>query len=320
MGAVAILPPRPAALDPLSDGKILGLIQRMYAPDATTDEFNVFIGLCRSLGLDPRRKQVYHFVYNKNRPDKRKVAIVVGIDGFRASAARTGDYRPDEDEPGFEFDPEAKSPTTNPTGLVKATVRVWKHSHGQWHRVTASAYWDEYAPLKDQWADDPETGKGRKTGKQTLDTSGNWGRMPRVMLAKVAEALALRKAWPEDLSGVHAEEEMERTHVLASDLAEQAETQERQARLGGPGIFIDWLDGSPVEKVAVGKVFDRVAAFVKTVEDRPDADTSLIADWRQQNRAALGEYWAHSKSDALAMRDELDAVAARLTARGRASA
>ncbi|WP_142112080.1 recombinase RecT [Bosea sp. AK1] len=46
-----------------------------------------------------------------------------------------------------------------------------------------------------------------------LDTSGQWGKMPRLMLAKVAEALALRKAWPDDFSNVYAAEEVDRSRA-----------------------------------------------------------------------------------------------------------
>ena len=130
------------------------------------------------------------------------MSIIVAIDGFRAIADRTGAYRPDEDEPTYEIDPAAKSPDVNPVGLVKATVRVWKHAHGEWHKVTASAYWDEYAPIRQsadeyRWEDTGETwadsGKPKKRKvpigetRAKLDTSGNWGKMPRLMLAKVAD-------------------------------------------------------------------------------------------------------------------------------------
>jgi phage recombination protein Bet len=137
----------------------LALIRKTVAADTNQDEFELFVHTARHLRLDPLRRQIYAFVYNKDKPAKRKMSIITGIDGFRTIAERTGNYRPDEDEPTIEVDAAAKSPA-NPSGIVKATVRVFKHSHGAWHKVTASAYWEEYAPLKEGWTDTVQVQNG----------------------------------------------------------------------------------------------------------------------------------------------------------------
>ena len=77
----------------------LALVRRTVAADTNDDEFNVFINYCRTLGLNPLRRQIYALVYNKADPKKRKMSIIVAIDGFRSVAARSGNYRPDDDEP-----------------------------------------------------------------------------------------------------------------------------------------------------------------------------------------------------------------------------
>lgn len=314
MSNVAIIP-RGTSVQPVQAfdfaPRELSLIRRTVAADCNNDEFDLFISYAKALRLDPRRRQIYAFVYNKNKPDKRKMSIIVGIDGFRTIADRTGCYRPDEDEPRFEVDPDLKGPN-NPAGLVKATVSAFKFSHDGWHRVTASAHWDEYAPLKDEWRDNPETGRGEKTGKQTLDTTGNWGRMPRLMLAKVAEALALRKAWPDDFANVYSAEEMDRAAVLdlsPSEAVEADEVQSRLERIGGAnGILFSWDDANaPLESVPLGKIADRCLEFIR----RNEGEGSALQLWRDRNRVGLQEFWARAKGDALAMKTALEAAIAK---------
>lgn len=302
-----IVPLRSAPAASTYDGKALALIRRTVASDCNEDEFSMFIYMARSLGLDPLRRQIYAFVFSKNDPAKRRMSIITGIDGFRAIAERTGNYRPDEDEPAYEMDPAAKGPL-NPAGIVKATVRVWKFSHGDWHKVTASAWWDEYVPLKDEWAEDEKTGRRQKTGRQTLDTSGNWGKMPRLMLAKVAEALALRKAWPDDFSNVYAAEEVDRAkaaEMSPAELADHGETTARLARIGGPSLTVDWLKtNEPLEAVPVGAFADRAMAFISANSEEP----SHVLMWHQRNRIALQQFWAHEPGDALEIKREIERV------------
>lgn len=159
-------------------GQQLQLIRRTIANDCNDAEFDLFMAAARSAGLDPFRKQISPLVFNKNKPDKRRMSIITTIDGLRVIAARSGRYRPDEDEPEFTFDPEEKGPT-NPLGLVKAKVRIFIDDKP----VTGVAYWSEFAPISEEWKEG-EDGRRRPTGKMILDTGGNWGRMPRVMLAK----------------------------------------------------------------------------------------------------------------------------------------
>jgi phage recombination protein Bet len=282
----------------------LALIRRTVAADTTDDEFNLFIAYCTSLKLDPRRRQIYALVYNKDKPEKRKMSIIVAIDGFRAIAARSGCYRPDEDEPRFEIDPEQKGPT-NPLGLVKAVVKVWQFAHGDWHPVSAVAYWDEYAPIKEEWAVN-ESGRRAPTGKKAPD--GKWATMPRLMLSKVAEALALRKAWPDDFSGVYSEEEVDRSKVIdltPSEAAAEGAKQERLERIGGGNrILIDWLDNKPLDAVPVGSIADRVCEFIKAHADEP----SQILMFQDRNRVGLKEFWAAHPGDALELRKRFEAA------------
>lgn len=294
-----------AAVPATYDAKSLALIQRTVAADCNDDEFSLFIHMARSLNLDPLRRQIYALVFSKNDPKKRRMSIITAIDGFRAIADRTGNYRPDEEEPTYEIDPSEKS-DTNPLGLIKATVRVYKHSHGAWHKVTASAYWAEYAPIKEEWAED-ETGRRRPTGKQVLDTSGNWGRMPRLMLAKVAEALALRKAWPDDFANVYATEELDRARVIdvtPSELAAQGEMERRQERIGGPAISVSWDESQPLDRVPVGQFADRVMAFIREHHEEP----STIIAWKNRNRVTLREFWAAAPSDSHEVKKALEKV------------
>jgi len=305
MGALTTLRPTEATYAPSA----LALIKRTVASDCNDDEFSMFIHMARSLHLDPLRRQIYAFVFSKDNPAKRRMSIITGIDGFRAIAERTGNYRPDEDEPTYEIDDALKS-QNNPAGIVKATVRVWKYSHGGWHKVTAAAYWDEYAPLKEEWAYDEARGKKQPTGKFSLDTSGNWPKMPRVMIAKCAEALALRKAWPDDFSNVYAAEEIDRARVLdatPAELAAQGEVDARMERIGGPALTVDWLvEHAPLDRVPVGQFADRAMAFLREHAEEP----SQILMWREKNRHTLKEYWAHAKGDALELNKQIERITA----------
>jgi phage recombination protein Bet len=285
--------------------KDLALIRRTVAKDTNDDEFNLFIHTARHLGLDPLRRQIYAFVFSKDDAKKRSMSIVTAIDGFRAIAERTGNYRPDEDEPTIKFDNSMKSPL-NPLGIVKASVRVWKFSHGGWHKATGSAFWEEYAPIKDEWAYDQDVGKRKPTGRKLLDDSGKWAQMPRHMVSKVAEALALRKAWPDVFSNVYAVEEMDRARIidlLPSEAAAEGAKQERLEKIGArdtvPLIF---ADNGALELVPVGQAADRCFEFIKNNIDEPSA----IHLWSDRNKNGLRELWAKAPTDALEVKRKIE--------------
>jgi phage recombination protein Bet len=300
-------PLRPRDYDPSQ----LALIRRTVAADTTPDEFNMFIEIAKRAGLDPFRKQLYCIVYSKDDEKKRKVTFITGIDGFRAVAARNRDYRPDDQEPIIVTDPDAKDPDTNPLGIVKATVKAYKMApSGEWFAVSGTAYWSEFCPLKDEWAWNDEKGKRLPTGRVTLDPKSNWFKMGRVMICKCAEAQALRKGWPEDLSGIYSPEEMERPmlDVTPTDAIEQHEQAQRVARVGGTNtIAMIWKLGEAIEAVPVGKLADRCGAHFRTLESVGELDW-----WWSTNEVSLRHFWALHKSDALNVKAEHEARKAAL--------
>lgn len=281
-------------------GKQLDLIRRTVAVDCSEDEFNLFIEVATRLALDPFRKQIYAVVYNRDKPDKRKMSIITGIDGFRSIAERSGKYRPGEDEPEIIYDERAKDPKTNPLGIERAVVTVYKYGpDGQWHPLKGVAYWSEFAPLNEIWAYDEVERKKRPTGEFEL-AFGNWRKMPRVMIAKVAEAQALRKGWPEDLAGVYAAEEMDRATIdaTASELAESAAVDDRLKLVAGKDALVCmWAPGKPLESVPIGSFADRCVEFLHETKD-----AATITAWAETNKATLNEFWARAKTDALAVK------------------
>lgn len=280
----------------------IALIRQTVAKDCNDSEFNLFFEAARAYGLDPFRKQISALVFNKDKADKRQMAIIVGRDGLRAIASRCGDYRPASEPAEWVTDPALCSPV-NPAGLVSCAVRLWKaDKRGEWYPVHGEAYWEEFAPIKDEWAFDEGERKRRPTGNKTVD--GNWSRMPRVMLQKCAEAQALRAGWPEQFGGLYAEEELTRVEaeMTASEAVAADEKRARLEKIGGHDALTMSFDTRTgvLERVTLGNAADRCMEFLR------DASPEDAHTWSIQNRVALQEFWAKAPSDALEVKKALE--------------
>lgn len=294
----------------------LQTIRAMCARDCNALEFDAFMEMCRMRGLNPLLKHIYAMVLHKDKADKRQLVIIVSVDGQRVIANRTKNYRPDDRPPRFEIDPDIKTDPVasllNPAGLVSSEVAVYTFSHGGWFPVPQVAYWEEFAPYEEEWADLP-SGKRGRTGRLFLKPT--WRKMPRIMLAKVAEMQALRKAFPDDFGGLYGEEEMERAIIAAntldltpSQMLDEAAREQRMELLGGPGTMVDWMSGGPLEKIPFGQFFDRSMEFLKSAEGSP----LTIRAWEDRNRISLREFWGHSKGDADELKRQIDLAKAVL--------
>lgn len=280
-------------------------IKRTVSVDHNDLEFDLFMEACRSYKLDPFRKQIFSIIYSKDNAQKRKQTIIVSRDGCRVLAQRCGDYRPSSKPSVFEYDKDAKGPT-NPKGIVSCTVELWKQDRsGDWFPVIGEADWDEFAPVKEEWAYDPERGKRQPTGQMTLDSSGQWAKMPKVMLRKCAEAQALRAGWPDTFGGIYQEEEMDRfeTDISATQMVNEFQSAEREKMIGGRGVMMVFDDTGRLEKVPMGQVADRC------IELSQSADPEDVHKFMARNTESLREFWAVDKSAALAVKKALEAKA-----------
>jgi phage recombination protein Bet len=293
--------------------KQISLIKSTIAKDCNDDEFNLFAEVARAKGLDPFLGQIIPMVFSKDKPDKRKLTIIISRDGQRVIAQRCGDYRPASKPPVYEIDKAIISPT-NPQGIVSATTYLWKQDQksGDWYEVAGQAFWEEFAPVSDEWAYDQTEGKRKPTGNKVLDSSGNWCRMPRLMIAKCAEMQALRAGWPEQFTGLYDEAEMDRAKVLdlsASEIVEQERQDNRMRAIGGKdSITVWWGEEFALENVPDGQFADRVAEHVKSLHP------GKVSKWQDANRAGLQMFWARHPGDALVLKKMIEAAAAKAAA------
>jgi len=161
----------------------LELIKTSYCKGASDEELKLFVAVSKRLGLDIFARQIHAVKRKDNKLGREVMTIQTGIDGYRAVAERTGRYA-GSSLPTFEYDERGN--------LVSASVVVKKFVQGHICDFAAIAYMSEYMPKFNNYM---------------------WLDRPKGMLSKCAESLALRKAFPQELSGVYTEEELDKEYA-----------------------------------------------------------------------------------------------------------
>lgn len=237
------------------------LITDVVAKGATPDELKLFLYRCNKMGLDPLKAgQIYFIKYGTNPG-----TIVIGIEGFRSRAARTGKLK----------------------GIKRGVLRDDKGSCvGAWAKVKR-ADWDDPAEVEVSLVE--------------YDTKrAEWAKKPETMIQKVAEAAALRMAFPDELGDAYTEEEMAKTAMQGGGVYPEQPQPGDGVQTGSYCVPYGPLAKQPIEECDPAQLRD----YVLTVEAKAQKSgrplgawavemikhaEPLIADWENQQAAALRE-------------------------------
>lgn len=186
------------------DDSQLAALRQLGVADATDGDLAVYLNYCQQTGMSPFAKQIYMIGRREKRGDTWivKQTIQMGIDGFRIIAQRSQEYQGQEDAQWCGPDGVWKDVWTDTVNPPFA-ARVGVNRKGFKKPLYAVALWSSYAVYYNDVL------------------SPMWKKHGPGQLAKCAEALAVRKAFPMDLSGIYEPTEMESIDAMESQSASE---------------------------------------------------------------------------------------------------
>ena len=204
--------PAPVARRGIDEYTWRALMTSVY-PGAKSESVIMVWDYCKARHLDPLKKVVHivpmQVTDAKTGNKEWRDVVMPGIAELRTTATRTGVYA-GQDEP--EFGPQKTHLTVAAPEWCKVTV--YRIVQDMRVSFAHTAFFAEECATKD--------------GGNSLNKM--WTKRPRGQIAKCAEAGALRKAFPEELGGEYAAEEMEGKEFIEGSAARVDDPSESAER------------------------------------------------------------------------------------------